>query len=85
MCRMLELFRVAALKSEDVQDLTVQLAHIAKYAKLLFEQVRFWSGLAKWRALSAQFALLVDLCDGRHLNAVYHSSLYQTCDSYVKF
>ena len=38
-------------------------AQVAKYAKILVEQVRLWSGKAKWRALSAQFALFVNCCD----------------------
>jgi len=39
-CAMLEVVGVADLKCEDVQDLTVSLEHVGKYAKLLVEQVR---------------------------------------------
>ena len=40
-CAMLEVVGVADLKCEDVQDLPAPLrAHVAKYAKLLVEQVR---------------------------------------------
>ena len=40
MCAKLEVVGVAEMNCEDVEDLTVPLEHVAKYAKLSVEQVR---------------------------------------------
>ena len=58
-CALSEVVGVASLKFEDCSRCDgFSRAHVAKYAKLLVEQIRLSSGQAKWRALSAHFAAL---------------------------
>ena len=62
-CAMSGVVEVVGLKCGDVQDLTVSVKHMSPNMLNVWLSKFFReAGQVKWRALSAQFALFVNLC-----------------------